>query len=630
MILERAEEIHIIDSCFLFLTPFLHLNATTKIVHRYASSHRTGILPTDGGVSCPKIEHSFFPSLFADWEILVRPRGASHLDLQFIYPLDGDVIIVGSEIGDLAAEQVVCLSTRKVRFLPSLVKVYLRHHINLSAPASAVVLAVTLPHASQSYARCPSLNGEPMGDNGSSCSSFVRLQDYANPKFGPTSSEMTLSVQGQLKMRRVTRYTLAAAGTDPMRDAEKLGAETRKLEVNAADRGAHIDGFSDGTESGSCAACEEVNVFSTLEHLPSRACLEGGGRPPTDEGVQDCVDRMEERLLARQLDVSGAECTEVKPAGFPNYGMGSTLHYLIVQLHEAALNGHRLAFLGEWVYGGCANQDFSCAFDPWSPCSIPLDRTHDPQYPRFSPRTLNIDPEFDACTGPQHNRIFHYASVFAHFLWRPNQAMREAAERARRSMDLPERYLGVHVRHGDFCIASKVVAEENKECFSVLAYAEALAMMAEQYEVSAVFVASDNEKSLRMLQALCPTLSLFWQRDVDRKFLEASIEDFDTEELWVESKLFNSAAKRRLDHLTEIMVDVILLLGAVGFVGQFSSNISRLVVEVNSRRHRRVMPYISLDLPFCYTGGKGFQIILDDGRYFAPEGKAGNKSYFYC
>eukprot|EP00961_Rhodomonas_salina_P251852 3404454-Rhodomonas_salina.5 len=76
----------------------------------------------------------------------------------------------------------------------------------------------------------------------------------------------------------------------------------------------------------------------------------------------------------------------------------------------------------------------------------------------------------------------------------------------------------------------QVVEEESKECFSVLAYAEAVTKMADKYGVRDVFLASDNQESMEMLRDLCPDLQFYWQSEVDRTFLSATVEDFEKEE----------------------------------------------------------------------------------------------------
>ena len=60
------------------------------------------------------------------------------------------------------------------------------------------------------------------------------------------------------------------------------------------------------------------------------------------------------------------------------------------------------------------------------------------------------------------------------------------------------------------------------------------------------------------------------------------------------------------------MVDILLLTGSEAFVGHFSSNISRLVVALGTYMRAGVlMPYVSLDIPWCWGGGRP----LDIARY---------------
>ena len=61
--------------------------------------------------------------------------------------------------------------------------------------------------------------------------------------------------------------------------------------------------------------------------------------------------------------------------------------------------------------------------------------------------------------------------------------------------------------------------------------------------------------------------------------------------------------------LTHAQVDILLLTGGQGFVGHFSSNISRLVVALGTYlRAGELMPYVSLDIPWCWGGGRAIDI----------------------
>jgi len=57
------------------------------------------------------------------------------------------------------------------------------------------------------------------------------------------------------------------------------------------------------------------------------------------------------------------------------------------------------------------------------------------------------------------------------------------------------------------------------------------------------------------------------------------------------------------------MIDILLLVGGEAYVGHFSSNISRLVVALGTYLRAGVlMPYVSLDIPWCWGGGNAIEI----------------------
>ncbi|KAJ1486737.1 hypothetical protein T484DRAFT_1788757 [Baffinella frigidus] len=227
-----------------------------------------------------------------------------------------------------------------------------------------------------------------------------------------------------------------------------------------------------GEEKGPCL---EPDILNVVEFLPPIKCKRpaprewGNGWALPPFSPSSCEAALAESITERQRD---PECVETVAAGFMNYGLGSTFHYLIMQMQRAARDRKPIAFSGEWVYGGCEARDFTCAFDPVSHCN----RTGAPlAYPRMEAQQhpWGMDENYAACAQGRSNALFHYISTLAGFLFRPNASMRRAAQEARVRIGLPEQYLGVHVRNGDFCHAHTVTVDP-KECHPATAFADAL------------------------------------------------------------------------------------------------------------------------------------------------------------
>ena len=319
------------------------------------------------------------------------------------------------------------------------------------------------------------------------------------------------------------------------------------------------------------AECREPDVMSVLQHIPPRECLErvrlasplaAFRREGPGFNAHSCEGELFARLSRMQAT---ADCAQVAAAGFMNYGLGSTMHYLMLQLQRALRDARPIAFVGEWVYGGCAARDFSCALDPISPCN----KTGVPSldYPRMT------SEEFPWDTGQEHascaaaarargrgNALFRYVSTLAGFVFRANADMRAAAAAAHERLGLPARYLSVHVRNGDFCLAHTVTSDR-KQCHALPAFAEALERLAGAYGIRDVYLATDTADAVAALEGLCPTLRFFYRAEVDRDFLAVTPDDIESNEIFVEQRLFRAGLGLRQGHLRDIMV--VLICGCV-------------------------------------------------------------------
>jgi hypothetical protein len=406
---------------------------------------------------------------------------------------------------------------------------------------------------------------------------------------------------------------------------------------------AHADADPAKCDAGAAVCegvCSEPEVMHVLEHMPPRQCLVEKGtsllEPFNTQGPGFRAASCEARVFSFLSGLQDTdECEAVAAAGFMNYGLGSTVLYLVLQLQRAIRDRRPIAFVGEWVYGGCEARDFSCALEPLSRCNL----TGIPSlvYPRMEAEQLpwDIGGEFSKCSewggrrgrgggdaleeagrggegergglaefAGGRNSLFHFVSTLSGFIFRPNAVMRRAAAAAQDKIGLPRRYLAVHVRNGDFCIAHTVTSDR-KQCHSLPSFAEALQRLASAYSLYDVYLATDNADAIGTMQALSPDLVFYWRQDVDRDFMVVTADDIERREIFLEQRLFRADLRTRQRHLQDIMVDILLLAGSEAFVGHFSSNVSRLVVALGTfLRGGTLMPFVSLDIPWCWGGGR--------------------------
>ncbi len=240
--------------------------------------------------------------------------------------------------------------------------------------------------------------------------------------------------------------------------------------------------------------------MSVLEYIPPARCLAPLAASPlaafNSQGPGFRLGSCEAAVFGALTSLQSAtDCSQVAAAGFMNYGLGSTMHYLIVQLQRALRDSRPIAFVGEWVYGGCEARDFSCALEPVSACNKTGVATLD--YPRMEAEQFpwEVGPALTPCMrgrgggwggaaessgtweersekqadgvvrpdrappgnkeggiegnkeggvegnkegGIEGNALFHFVSTLAGFIFRANDAMRSAADAARRRIGLPE------------------------------------------------------------------------------------------------------------------------------------------------------------------------------------------------
>ncbi|KAH8091514.1 glycoprotein 6-alpha-L-fucosyltransferase [Aureococcus anophagefferens] len=138
--------------------------------------------------------------------------------------------------------------------------------------------------------------------------------------------------------------------------------------------------------------------------------------------------------------------------------------------------------------------------------------------------------------------------------------------------DAPRPWLGVHLRHGDSCRDGEATG---RVCTPAEAYAAPVGDLARRYGYATVVVATDSDAALAAFRL--------------EHAYAATSKHAVLVEPWTE--YYGFAA------------DLLLLARCDGFVGKFTSNLSRLAFALMAARKRCMVPYVSLDSFFCAGGG---------------------------
>ena len=206
-------------------------------------------------------------------------------------------------------------------------------------------------------------------------------------------------------------------------------------------------------------------------------------------------------------------------------------------------------------------------------------------------------------------RFWSAAAAYAAFS-RPQPALDRALRAEYASMELdkaPRPWLGAHLRYGDSCGARG--KRTGRVCAAAEDYARVAADMILQYGYRSVVVATDTDAALdafsEELKRLAPAVKVYARHDVrvDPKIYK-KVKRME--------KLFVTEDNGRAPPVVEpwaeyygFAVDLLALADCDGFLGKFTSNLARAAYALMAHRRSCLLPYVSLDSPFCF-GGRGF------------------------
>ena len=148
-----------------------------------------------------------------------------------------------------------------------------------------------------------------------------------------------------------------------------------------------------------------------------------------------------------------------------------------------------------------------------------------------------------------------------------------------------------------------------------------------QYGYRSVVVATDTDAALDAfsdeLKRLAPAVKVYARADarVDPKIYK-KVKRME--------KLFVTEDNGRAPPVVEpwaeyygFAVDLLALADCDGFLGKFTSNLARAAYALMAHRRSCLLPYVSLDSPFCF-GGRGFsRDSRRDRTHTATSGRRG-------
>jgi hypothetical protein len=185
---------------------------------------------------------------------------------------------------------------------------------------------------------------------------------------------------------------------------------------------------------------------------------------------------------------------------------------------------------------------------------------------------------------------------------RPSPLLISMARQARLRMGLRSPYISVHVRMGDACThaARKSPSGGTEGCVPVADYVEAALRMSQQYACTRVLLATDSQEAVEAFKA--------------EQGLRVSTLDLERVTLFNSTWLIEERLRAKVVDASQVVqsavLDLMLLSQGDYFVASLSGHMSRLALEYMIAEKGYLVPYISVEGPWC------FELPVDYGTGF--------------
>ncbi|KAK3241966.1 hypothetical protein CYMTET_48308 [Cymbomonas tetramitiformis] len=175
-----------------------------------------------------------------------------------------------------------------------------------------------------------------------------------------------------------------------------------------------------------------------------------------------------------------------------------------------------------------------------------------------------------------------------------------------------ELMIGMHIRHGDSCLKTK---KSGKICHGIEEYMRAANEMQQLYQVSHIYLATDNPDIAQMLSKHAYKWRNFtWHMleldDGVQGRLETSSLGLGAKRLDSKDCPKNSSGCVDMTGAASLsIIEVSLLASTDFFIGTFSSNMGRTAYEMMSVE-KGYRPYVTLDFAWCGHWGISKPVYL--------------------
>lgn len=264
--------------------------------------------------------------------------------------------------------------------------------------------------------------------------------------------------------------------------------------------------------------------------------------------------------------------------------LGHGLRWEALMLGESVRNASIYLPGDTWAlfdYKECRGLGLWCHFQHPSSCraaTVGVETSSQSQV-----EVVHVTRRWELANGFEEMGLFQWSSTLLGLIARPRGSIQSKLKRLKSIVGFGHPIIGLHVRYGDGCLPNQM---HRPPCEPIESYIKELRRMAELYNVSRVYVASDSSQVMDQLHEMGDVLHM----QVLHMPLDRSI--FDSQ-WWIDHRAAYGLVDRK-QVAESAVLDMLMLAECDYFIGTFSSHFSMSALEISSYNKGYIPPYVSL------------------------------------
>jgi hypothetical protein len=265
--------------------------------------------------------------------------------------------------------------------------------------------------------------------------------------------------------------------------------------------------------------------------------------------------------------------------------LGHGLRWEALMLGESVRNQTNYLPGATWAlfdYAECQGLGLWCHFQHPSSCRAAAGlRTEAEEHSQVE--VVHVTRRWELAEGFEGIGLFQWSSTLLGLIARPRGGIQAKLQRLKSVVGFVRPIIGLHVRYGDGCLPNQM---HRPPCEPLEAYVEELSRMADTYNVSRVYVASDSEEVIEGLRGLGGMEVL--HMPLDRSMFDSK--------WWIDHRAAYGLVDRK-QVAESAMLDMLMLAECDYLIGTFSSHFSMAALELSVYNKGHVPPYVSRHHP---------------------------------